>query len=454
MGSLQAPSPVAIAFACVVALGVTRLLRMGRREPDLPPGPPTRPVVGNLLDIPLSKPHLAFTELKAYGDICSLKIGYGTVVILNSIEAVHHVLVTCNAATASRPDLYVLNYITGGYFLPFMKNDLNWRVMRKAVLETMNSKVVDQHKPVQAVESAQLMNDLLVDPKNHFDHCRRYASSVVCAIVFGRRMPRANSYAAVTLHENSQVLDDLVKPGSTPPVDLIPILHYVPERWAKWKTLIRTQKERHRVFYDWLLSTVETRIAEGRGNGCLIETLLSKREQLGITREMIMYLGESLLEPGEDSTKNYMHNFLRIMVNHKAEQEKAQEEIDRVVGRDRMPSADDIANLPYVQAIVREVIRFRPFAPLGLPHKATEDVAYRGYRIPSNAVLLLNVWCIFHDETLFDQPEIFRPQRFLESPTGIKEGLEAKAYPLLNDIVFGAGRRVCPAMHLARNSLV
>lgn len=79
---------------------------------------------------------------------------------------------------------------------------------------------------------------------------------------------------------------------------------------------------------------------------------------------------------------------------------------------------------------------------------------YKGYRIPSNAVLLINVWRIFHDETLFEEPDIFRPQRFIESPTGIKKGLESKAHPLLNDIVFGAGRRVCPAMHLARNSLV
>ncbi|KAG8898386.1 hypothetical protein FRC00_002876 [Tulasnella sp. 408] len=347
MGPPQAPSPITIAFACAVAVGVIRLLRMGRREPDLPPGPPTRPVVGNLLDIPLSKPHLTFTALKTYGDICSLKIGYGTVVILNSIEAVHHVLVTCNAATASRPDLYVLNYITGGYFLPFMKNDLNWRIMRKAVLETMNIKVVDQHKPVQAFESAQLMYDLLVDPKRE-------------GIESPRFHPRTISITAGVTLLVSQVLDDLVKPGSTPPVDLIPILHYVPERWAKWKTLIRTQKEHHRVFYNWLLSTVETRMEEGRGNGCLIETLLSKREELGITREMIMYLGESLLEPGEDSTKNYMHNFVRVMVNHPEEQKKAQEEIDRVVGRDRMPTADDIPHLPYVQAIVREVCRTRP----------------------------------------------------------------------------------------------
>ncbi|KIO23878.1 hypothetical protein M407DRAFT_15500 [Tulasnella calospora MUT 4182] len=434
-------NPVSTAAAVAGAAVLYKVLQIGKRDADLPPGPPTRPVVGNLLDFPTSYAHLTFEKwAKEYGEVFSLKITNGTIVSLNSPQAVRFVLDKKNSSTSNRPELYVLNYITNGLFLGFMQAGPEWKIMRRAVTEILKPQAVDRHLPIQYAESAQFMFDLMSKPEEHYNHCARYAVSVVVSIVFGQRIPRYDSPLAATfrgntdvdVHPEFQVLDDLVKPGSTPPVDLIPILHYVPERWAKWKTLIRTQKERHRVFYDWLLSTVETRIAEGRGNGCLIETLL---------------------KPGEDSTKNYMHNFLRIMVNHQAEQEKAQEEIDRVVGRDRMPSADDIANLPYVQAIVREVIRFRPFAPLGLPHKATEDVAYRGYRIPSNAVLLLNVWCIFHDETLFDQPEIFRPQRFLESPTGIKEGLEAKAYPLLNDIVFGAGRRVCPAMHLARNSL-
>ncbi|KAG8916971.1 hypothetical protein FRC01_002750, partial [Tulasnella sp. 417] len=153
------------------------------------------------------------------------------------------------------------------------------------------------------------------------------------------------------------------------------------------------------------------------------------------------YLGGSLLEPGEDSTKNYMHNFVRIMVNHEAEQEKARDEIERLVGRDRMPTADDLPYLPYVRAIVQEVIRLRPFAPLGLPHMATEDVAYKGYRVPSDSTILLNVWSIFHDEALFETPDAFNPRRFLDSPTGTKVDLESKMQPLLNDLVFGADKR-------------
>lgn len=121
MQLLQGVSLTAIAVAGAVGLVIIKLLSMGQRESDLPPGPPTRPLIGNLLDFPLTKPYLAFTALKTYGDICSLKIGSGTVVILNSVEAVHHVLVSCNAATASRPDLYILDYLTGGFYLILMK---------------------------------------------------------------------------------------------------------------------------------------------------------------------------------------------------------------------------------------------------------------------------------------------------------------------------------------------
>ncbi|KAG8902890.1 hypothetical protein FRC00_000485, partial [Tulasnella sp. 408] len=158
-------SLIAFLIAGAIALAVAKILSIGQRESDLPPGPPTRPIIGNLLDFPLSKPYLAFTALKTYGDICSLKIVHGTIVILNSVEAVHHVLVTCNAATASRPDLYILDYVTGGFYLIIMKNESNWRTLRKAAMETMNAKAVEVHKPIQSAEAVQLLHDLLVDPQ-------------------------------------------------------------------------------------------------------------------------------------------------------------------------------------------------------------------------------------------------------------------------------------------------
>jgi len=73
-------------------------------------------------------------------------------------------------------------------------------------------------------------------------------------------------------------------------------------------------------------------------------------------------------------------------------QRKAQEEIDGVVGTDRLPSFQDRQNLPYVDAIVKEVLRWHPVAPMGIPHMTTEDDVYEGYLIPKGALLLPNIW--------------------------------------------------------------
>lgn len=75
-------------------------------------------------------------------------------------------------------------------------------------------------------------------------------------------------------------------------------------------------------------------------------------------------------------------------------QRKAQEEIERVIGTDRLPTFDDRDNLPYVDAIVKEALRWHPVAPMGVPHMTTEDDIYEGYFIPKGALLLPNIWCV------------------------------------------------------------
>ena len=76
-------------------------------------------------------------------------------------------------------------------------------------------------------------------------------------------------------------------------------------------------------------------------------------------------------------------------------QRRAQEEIDRVVGTDRLPGFEDRDNLPYVDAVVKEVLRWHPIGPMGLPHTSTEDGFYEGYFIPKGSLLLANIWCIY-----------------------------------------------------------
>lgn len=104
-------------------------------------------------------------------------------------------------------------------------------------------------------------------------------------VVFGQRIPQMSSQLAKGLVLTSNIL---VKPGNTPPIDLIPAFKYVPERWAKWKTFCNESRDRHRDYYDDLVGGCERRLQNGKGNGWFIETLLERKEELEMTREMIM----------------------------------------------------------------------------------------------------------------------------------------------------------------------
>lgn len=124
-------------------------------------------------------------------------------------------------------------------------------------------------------------------------------------------------------------------------------------------------------------------------------------------------------------------------------QRKAQEELDRIVGTDRLPTLADRPSLPYNNAVMKEVLRWHPVAPTGIPHVAAEDDNYNGMFIPKGTTLIPNIWLFTHDETNYKDPYRFKPERFLgESP-------EVDPHTL----VFGFGRRICPGRELADSSV-
>jgi len=127
-------------------------------------------------------------------------------------------------------------------------------------------------------------------------------------------------------------------------------------------------------------------------------------------------------------------------------QKKAQEELDRVIGSDRLPVSADRPNLPYIEAVMKETHRWHLVLPMGLPHSSVEEDVCRGYRIPKGAILLPNNWFFTHDPAVYPDPMIFRPERHIETPTH-------KAEPDPRNFIFGYGRRICPGRHVADNAL-
>ena len=124
---------------------------------------------------------------------------------------------------------------------------------------------------------------------------------------------------------------------------------------------------------------------------------------------------------------------------------QAQEELDTVVGSNRLVTEADLPRLTFLQAIVKETFRLHPSTPLSLPRIAAENCEINGYFIPKDSTLLVNVWAIARDPDMWADPLEFRPGRFL--PGGEKPNVDVRG----NDfevIPFGAGRRICAGMSL------
>jgi cytochrome P450 len=175
--------------------------------------------------------------------------------------------------------------------------------------------------------------------------------------------------------------------------------------------------------------------------------LLKQQKESGLSREDIACLTGNLIGGGVDTTTSSTLSFIHAMCVTPEAQKKAQEEIDRVVGPDRMPDWSDEESLPYVCALVCEVLRWRSVTTLGgIPHAPVQDDMYNGYFIPKGTSITGNLWGIHRNPKDFPDPDVFRPERYfngLERPYPSKKGHNA----------FGWGRRQCSGQPLAEQGL-
>jgi cytochrome P450 len=155
---------------------------------------------------------------------------------------------------------------------------------------------------------------------------------------------------------------------------------------------------------------------------------------------------------GAETTATTLLWWTLAMIAFPEVQRRAQAEIDAVVGRDRFPTFVDAPRLPYVRAIIKEVLRWRPTLMLGVPHAATEEDWYEGMFIPKGTVCISNLWHCNHDRAVFgEDADEFRPERHLdergESLPGPVETYQA------GHVGFGFGRRICVGKDMANDSL-
>ncbi|KAK7457806.1 hypothetical protein VKT23_010148 [Stygiomarasmius scandens] len=433
---------------------ISKLARVGKREPTLPPGPPTVPLLGNAHIFPTEFAFFKFTEwARKYGDIYSLKVGTDTVVVATSMKVVKELIDQQSGLTCDRPKSYMAETMYGDVHMTLIRYNDNWRLLRKNMHPILTPAGAAQHQPIQNAEATQLMYELLHSPESFFTHIQRYSTSVITSVVFGKHYSRYECPEIDAIFKSIHAAERVFEIGAHPPVDQIPFLNYIPDRWARWKRMAKWGNRLSTRIYFHLLKVCEERIRRGEENGCYLENVIKHQEEYGLTRKMIGYLGGVFLDGGSHTTSAFLQTMILCLIAFPQSQRKAQEEIDRVIGQNRAPRPEDFAQLPYCQAIINETHRFRPVAPLGIPHAMRTDGHYRNYILPKGTVIFVNTWGISHDPDVYDDPEVFNPDRYLDNPFGTKAGVDIRDFRNTN-IAFGGGRRICPGMHLANASLV
>ncbi|KAH9015899.1 cytochrome P450 [Lactarius hengduanensis] len=415
----------------------------------LPPGPRGLPLLGNALQL-RGPQWLTFIKWsQQFGDVFYLNAMGQPIVVLNTQKAAADLLDRRAGIYSDRPRLIVAGEILcGGLSIPLLQTcGPLWGRMRKAVHEGLNR----SFEVPQLNEAILLTSGLLAQPAMWDQHIRRTTASVAMTITYDTPPIVSEQDPGV------KAIDDIMArvtratlPGAHL-VELFPWMLHIPSRFAKWKRDAEYWYENDSVMFVNRFNGVREKLLKGIDSPSLVGTWIKDADRYGLSEREGAWLAGMAYAGGSDLSAAAMAWWMLAMVTYPDVQRRAQAELDAVVGRTRIPTFSDFQHLPYIRAMVKEVLRWRPMVPLGLPHCSTEDDWYNGVFIPKGTIMIANVWHLNRDPTIYGADAAhFNPARFLDAngelslcpPETMEEG----------HVTYGFGRRVCPGRHAANNS--
>ncbi|KAI0768403.1 cytochrome P450 [Irpex lacteus] len=422
-----------------LALVVHVSLRRRRRLP-LPPGPPADPIIGHLRVFPSANtiPEALYELSLKYGDVFSLCVPGKTIIVLSSEKAASDLLDKRSAIYSDRPRFAYYERIGWGDSLFFAPYGPFHTKQRKIHQDALGKNVVHEHRGIQEREANALLRGLLVRPNEYDRHAQRFAGGVITDISYGHRIDSFDDEFFYVGQNFVKIAGQAALPTL---LDLHPIFAYLPS-WAPGAWYIKFIKETKAFMdavmhdnYRKVVDQVKAGIARPSVTANHLEAMYAEaNDQNQEEHDALKMAAAMIFAAGFETTWHAVTIFIAAMLLHPDVQRKAQQEIDRAIGRDRLPDLNDRDSLPW-----------QPVIPAGLPHRVMVEDTYNGMRIPKGSIIVANARAMTWDKSKFHEPELFKPERFLPKPDGAGEEFSENA-------AFGWGRRICPGRFLAKGS--
>ncbi|XP_054907473.1 cytochrome P450 2F2-like [Poeciliopsis prolifica] len=421
-----------------------------RRPKNFPSGPPTLPLLGNLLNLSQENPLTDLERFRnSYGNVYSLFLGPRPAVVLNGLKAMKAAIVAKGADFAGRPQDMFVNDVTQNRGVILADYGLRWREHRRFALMTLRNfglgktSMEDRiHDEIQyTIRTLEQSTGVTLSPQVMFHNA---ASNIICQVLFGKRYEYNDELIKVIV----QCFTENAKIANGPWAmlyDCVPITRYLP---LPFKNAFRNYKTCQNIVMNLVKEHKKSKVAgEPRDFlDCYLDEL-DKRKDDGssFSEELLTNYIMDLHFAGTDTTSNTLLTGFLYLMNFPHIQERCQQEIDQVLqGKDRA-SFEDRLSMPYVQAVIHEIQRIANTVPLSVFHCTTKDTELLGYSIPKGTIIIQNLTSVLREEGQWKFPHEFNPENFLNEQG---EFVKPEAF-----MPFSAGPRVCLGEGLARMEL-
>ncbi|KIK55877.1 hypothetical protein GYMLUDRAFT_174981 [Collybiopsis luxurians FD-317 M1] len=413
--------------------------------PALPPGPRALPIIGNILDLPRSQPWITFKKWSdTYGGIVHVNAIGQHMIILNDPQLAIDILDKKSRIYSDRPKLTMASLVGWDKGPALIPPGSRWSEYRRLFVQYLGtrSRVAEFHNILQeGVE--EFLNQMFKEPEQWVAHTRRYAGKIVLVMAYGYRPAQHNDPLIKLVDDAMDQFSEITVPGAFL-VDIFPVLQYIPA-WlpgAGWKRKAMSYRQTlHNMLnvpYEWTKNEMKS----GTAFPSFLASELENQHLSVEGEDIIKWAAAGIYSGGADTVVAGIESFFLAMTFHRIEQQKAQQEIDSVIGANRLLTLQDRKRLPYVEALLTEVLRVYTSIPIGLPHASREDDVHDGHFIPKGSIIFTNNRKFLNDPQMYPNPEAFVPERFME-PQNHSKPTHPKEY------LFGFGRRTCPGIHLA-----